>query len=182
MSIVVLLAAGESSRTSQMKQLYKVDGEYLINRQIQAVQSYGYKVVIVLGHEYKKIKSVLPKDTEVVYNKEYNQGMISSVKKAFRELKSDRLIFCHIDRPMVSKDIFEKLIKSESEIATTFFNSKKAPPIMIKYSMKEDLLNSEHSRLDYWIESTDKAVHIKVDDEKVHFNANTDEKLEIYFG
>ncbi|RLA71702.1 MAG: hypothetical protein DRG78_24875 [Epsilonproteobacteria bacterium] len=181
MSIVVLLAAGESTRTSNMKQLYRVDGEYLINRQIKIVQSYGYDVAVVLGHEYEKIKSVLNKDIRVIRNANYKEGMISSVKSAFENLEAPRLIFCHIDRPMVSKDIFEKLIKSESEITTTFFNGKKAPPIMIKYSMKEELLNSTQVRLDYWIKSTQKASYIEVDDEKVHFNANTDEKLERYF-
>ena len=182
MNIVVLLAAGESTRTTDMKQLYKIDGEYLINKQIKIVQSYGYDVVVVLGYKYKKIKSVLNRDIQVIKNSNYKDGMFSSVKSAFKNLEATRLIFCHIDRPMVSKDIFEKLIESKSEITTTFFKGKKAPPIMIKYSMKKKLLDSTQVRLDYWIESTYKASYIEVDDEKVHFNANTDETLERYFG
>ena len=41
---VVLLAAGKSSRTSVMKQLYPIKGEYLINRQIRKLRGYGYNV------------------------------------------------------------------------------------------------------------------------------------------
>ncbi|MEA1954968.1 MAG: NTP transferase domain-containing protein [Campylobacterota bacterium] len=182
MNIVILLAGGESSRTTNMKQLYKVDGEYLINKQIKIIQSYGYEVVVVLGHEYEKIKSVLDKDVKIIRNYNYQQGMFSSVKTAFNLLDADKLIFCHIDRPIVEKDIFEELLKSDDEIVTTFYNGKKAPPIMIKYSMKKELLDSNINRLDYWIESTNKASYIEVDDEKVHFNANTDEKLRRYFG
>ncbi len=182
MNIVVLLAGGKSSRTSTMKQLYKIDSEYLINRQIQTIQSYGYEVVVILGHNYDAIQSILNSDVTVIRNKNYQEGMFSSVKTAFNYLKADSLIFCHIDRPMVSKEIFEKLINSTSEITTTFYENKKAPPIMIKYSMKDELLESTHQRLDYWIESTKKASYIKVNDEKVHFNANTDEKLGLYFG
>ncbi len=180
--VVVLLAAGKSSRTTDMKQLYRVDGEYLINRQIKIVQSYGYKVVVILGHKYEKIRAILNKDVKVIINDNYNDGMFSSVKSAFINIKADKLIFCHIDRPMVSKEIFQKLIESETQITTTFFKNKKAPPIMINYSMKKELLNSTHKRLDYWIKSTKKASHIEVEDEQVLFNANTDEKLEQYFG
>ncbi len=182
MSIVVLLAAGESTRTTDMKQLYRVDGEYLINRQIKIVQSYGFDVAVVLGHEYEKIKSVLSSNIKVIRNRNYKEGMFSSVKFAFKELEATSLIFCHIDRPMVSKEVFQKLIESRNEITTTFFKGKKAPPIMIKYSMKKEILESNHKRLDYWIESTEKSSYVEVDDEKVHFNANTDEKLERYFG
>jgi molybdenum cofactor cytidylyltransferase len=182
MSIIVLLAAGKSTRTSQMKQLYISDGEYLINKQINILLSYGYEVAVVLGHRYEEIKSILNQNIKILYNDKYELGMFSSVKKAFEELEADRLLFCHIDRPIVSKEIFEKLIRSESEIATTFFNSKKAPPIMIKYSMKKELLDSKHTRLDYWIENTKRALYIEVDDERVHYNANSDEKLKRYFG
>ena len=101
MNIVVLLAAGESSRTSTMKQLYRVNNDYLINRQIDIVQSYGYKVVVVLGHNYEKIKSILDRDVQTIRNYHYEEGMFSSIKAAFKSLKADRLIFCHIDRPMV---------------------------------------------------------------------------------
>ena len=182
MSIVVLLAAGKSTRTSQIKQLYISEGEYLINKQINILLSYGYEVAVVLGHRYEYIKSILNQNVKTVHNNKYELGMFSSVKKAFEELESDRLIFCHIDRPIISKEIFEKLIKSENEIATTFFDSKKAPPIMIKYSMKKEILDSKHKRLDYWIESTGKAYHMEIDDERVHFNANSDKKLKKYFG
>ncbi|MEA2091079.1 MAG: NTP transferase domain-containing protein [Campylobacterota bacterium] len=181
MNIVVLLAAGESSRTTTMKQLYTVNGEYLINMQIRTLLSYGYKVAVVLGHNYEKISAVLDKDIRVIQNKEYSQGMFSSVKMAFKVLEAQRFIFCHVDRPIADKNVFELLLKCNSEIATAFFNNKKAPPIMIQSSMKTELLNSSLHRLDYWIESTSKVSYIDVDDKKIHFNANTDEELGRYF-
>ncbi len=182
MTIVVLLAAGESSRTTGMKQLYMVDGEYLINKQIKKIQSLGYEVVVILGHEFDKISSVIEKDIKIIQNNNYKDGMFSSVKRSFELLDADKLIFCHIDRPIPNKNIFESLIKSNSPIATSSYKEKKAPPIMIKSSMKKELLDSDAKRLDFWIQNTKKAKHIEVDDEKVHFNANTDEELRRYFG
>jgi len=182
MSIIALLAAGESSRTTDMKQLHKIDGEYLINKQIKIVQSYGYELVVILGHQFERISAILDKNVKVIRNYNYKDGMFSSVKTAFKSLESDKLIFCHIDRPIPNKEVFESLLKSDSEIATAYFNKKKAPPIMIQSSMKKELLSSTIARLDFWIESTKKVSYIKVDDEKIHFNANTDEELRRYFG
>ena len=181
MNIVVLLAAGESSRATGLKQLYKVAGEYLINRQIEQILSYGYEVVVVLGYASQQIASCINKDVKTIENSNYHEGMFSSVKRAFELLDSKRLIFCHIDRPLAKKELFEKLLKTESPIATASYQGKNAPPIMIQYSMKEALLASKATRLDWWIESTKKVVRFESDDARLLHNANTDEELRRYF-
>ena len=179
---VVLLAAGRSSRTSKLKQLYKVNGEYLINRQIKGLRAYGYDMAVVLGYRAEMITPHLPKDLKVIHNPHYENGMFSSVKAAFEGLNASALIFCHIDRPLAERSVFERLLQSRHAIATASYQGTKAPPIMIQSSMKKALLESDASRLDHWIESSHMAEHIEVDDEKVLFNANTDETLRRYFG
>ena len=181
MSIVVLLAAGESSRTTGLKQLYKVKGEYLINRQIEQILAFGYEVVVVLGYASQKIASCINKDVNIIVNQNYKEGMFSSVKRAFELLDANRLIFCHIDRPLAKKELFEQLLKTESPIASASYKGKNAPPIMIQSSMKEALLASKATRLDYWIESTKKVVRFESDDARLLHNANTDEALRRYF-
>jgi len=178
---VVLLAAGKSSRTTQMKQLYKIDGVYLINKQIQGLESYGYEVVVVLGHAFDTIATVICKDVKIIRNYNYERGMFSSVQRAFEVLDKKRLVFSHIDRPLADKEVFEAVYASEYPIATASYKGKNAPPIMIDSSMKQELLASDASRLDYWIASTNKAQRMVVKDAKVSFNANTDEALEKFF-
>ena len=179
---VVLLAAGKSSRTTQMKQLYKIDGEYLINRQIQGLRGYGYEVVVVLGHAFDTIAAVIGKDVKVIRNYNYEKGMFSSVQRAYEVLNRERLVFCHIDRPLADKEVFEALLSSAYPIATASYKGKNAPPIMIESSLKEELLRSHATRLDYWIASTNKVQRVEVEDAKVSFNANTDEELKRYWG
>jgi len=134
-----------------------------------------------LGHEYEKIRTVLNSNITIVHNENYKDGMFTSVKMAFRELNKDTLIFCHIDRPIPDLSVFEALLKSDKEIAVAFYKGKKAPPILIRSSMKKRLLDSDLERLDYWIAAQDDVDYAEVDDPKVHHNANTDEKLKKYF-
>ena len=178
---VVLLAAGKSSRTSILKQLYPVNDEYLINVQIGTLQSYGFDVAVVLGYEYKRIHTILDNSVTIVHNEHYEEGMFSSVKMAFKVLNDEQLVFCHVDRPIPDLAVFEALLQSDNAIAVAFYQGEKAPPIRIKSSMKKRLLGSDLERLDYWISEEDDVDYVEVDDPKVHYNANTDETLKKYF-
>ena len=182
MITVVLLAAGRSSRTSVLKQLYPINGEYLINVQIRKLRAYGFDVAVVLGYEYEKISALLDKSVTTVHNENYEEGMFSSLKKAFNVLNAGQLIFCHIDRPIPDLAVFEALLGNGKEIAVAFYQGEKAPPVRINASMKNSLLNSSVKRLDHWIaEEEGNVAYVEVDDPKVHYNANTDEELKKYF-
>ncbi len=182
MTTVVLLAAGRSRRTSEPKQLYRVEGEYLINHQIGILRSYGFEVAVVLGHKYETICRVLDKHVTVVYNENYDEGMFSSVKKAFQSLDREALLFCHIDRPVPDLSVFKALLENGKRVAVAFYNGKKAPPVRIHASVKDSLLDSDLKRLDHWVSSEEDVAYVEVDDPKVHYNANTDEALKQYFG
>lgn len=164
-----------------MKQLYPIKGEYLINVQIRILQTYGFDVAVVLGHEYEKICTVLDNSVTIVHNENYEEGMFSSVKKAFEVLDKEQLVFCHIDRPIPDLAVFEAVLESNKAIVVAFYQGEKAPPIRIRSSMKKRLLNSNLKRLDQWISVVDDVAYVEVDDPKVHYNANTDEKLKNYF-
>ncbi len=181
MITVVLLAAGKSSRTSTVKQLYPINGEYLINVQIRKLQTYGFDVAVVLGHEYERIRAILDPDVTIVHNESYEEGMFSSVKKTFEVLDKEQLLFCHIDRPIPDLAVFEALSESDKAIAVAFYQGEKAPPIRIRSSRREQLLNSNLKRLDHWIVAENNVDYVEVDDPKVHYNANTDEALKRYF-
>ena len=178
---VVLLAAGKSSRTSTMKQLYRIGDDYLINVQINTLHDYGFDVVVILGHNYENIFKILSKSVTVIHNENYENGMFCSVKEAFRKLDDEKLIFCHIDRPIPNLLVFEKLLQSHTPVSVAFYDGKKAPPLCIDSSMKEQLLVSSLERLDHWIAERDEVAYIEVDDPKIHYNANTDKTLKEYF-
>ena len=178
---VVLLAAGKSTRTTSLKQLYKIDGEFLINIQIQKLLHYGFKVVVVLGHRYDEISDILNKEVEIIYNKEYEQGMFSSVQAVFKQTQAKQFLFCHTDRPIANKEVFLSLLQTTKEVSVAFCCKKKAPPIMMRMSVKEKILDTKHIQLNHWISDFKDIEYIKVNDERIHFNANSDEELKRYF-
>ena len=179
--ILLSLAGGRSSRTTDMKQLYKVDGEYLINLQIKKLLDYGYEVAVVLGHNSQMIREKIKFDVTILVNENYDDGMFSSVKFACKELDVETLLFFHLDRPMVDKEVFEAVGSSKTKVAVAYRDSKKAPPIKISSIMKQEIQTSSFNRLDYWVESLKDVTFVDVLDEKVHFNGNTDEDLFKYF-
>lgn len=178
---VVLLAAGKSTRTTVMKPLYRIGGDVLINHQIRKLLDYGYEVAVVLGHAFEKIRPVIGPEVTVIRNERYEKGMFSSVKKAFETLDTPELYFCHIDRPVPDKSVFEALSHSPSPVAVAFFDGRRAPPVRISSAMKAALLTSTETRLDHWVLATGIADFVPVDDPKVLYNANTDKELERYF-
>ena len=179
---VILLAGGKSQRTSGLKQLYVVEGEYLINRQIHALQGYSFNVSVVLGYKAQEIEKVLEHGVGVIVNEAYEKGMFSSVKKALSVLEGDIFLFCHVDRPVPEYAVFEALLQSKKAIAVAFCKGKKAPPVLIRATVKKDLIASDLKRLDAWIESKEEVAYVAVEDMKIHCNANTDEALKRCFG
>jgi len=179
---VVLLAAGKSTRTSVMKPLYRVGADLLINLQIRKLHSYGFNVAVVLGHAYERIRAVIDPGVTVIHNEGYEAGMFSSVKTAFESLDAPELYFCHVDRPVPDRSVFEALSQSRSPVAVAYYDGRRAPPVRISAAMKADLLASDAARLDQWVLASGVAEYVPADDPKVLENANTDEELKRYFG
>jgi molybdenum cofactor cytidylyltransferase len=182
LTTAVLLAAGKSRRTSGLKQLYRVEGEYLVNLQIRRLRSYGFNVAVVLGYEAETIQKILDKEVTVIFNEMYEEGMFSSVKKAFLHLDSEALLFCHVDRPVPDPAVFHALLHTDAEVAVASYKGRKAPPLYIHASAKNRLLHTSLKRLDHWVSSEEGVAYVEVDDPKVHWNANSDEALKRYFG
>lgn len=165
-----------------MKPLYPVGDDVLINVQIRKLLAYGYDVAVVLGHAYEKIRAVLDPRVTVIRNDAYESGMFSSVKRAFETLDVPELYFCHVDRPVPDKSVFDALSRSRSPVAVAFYEGRRAPPVRISAVMKADLLASGATRLDQWVLASGFADFVAVDDPRVHQNANTDEELQRFFG
>ena len=79
---VLIIAAGESKRLGEPKQLLQYKGQSLINRLIDTVNDADhFPITLVLGANAEKIEKQLENTTlDIVINKNWEEGMASSIR------------------------------------------------------------------------------------------------------
>lgn len=87
---IMVLAAGQSARLGQMKQLLPIDGKSLIEVQLEQALSVSKDVYCVLGFNAEQVQSHidhLPINT--IINSQWSDGMASSIAAGVKALPSD---------------------------------------------------------------------------------------------
>ena len=127
----ILLAAGQSKRMKSENKLIKLyKNKPLINYSLNVLKkSKVNKIIIVLGHQHKEVKKIIKKNKEIIftYNKNYKQGMASSIKTGLKKIsKNDKgFIVAQSDMPFVKQSDINKICRS--------INSKKFLVHALKY-------------------------------------------------
>ena len=120
---VVVLAAGASSRLGHPKQLVSFQGETLLNRTVRmAHQVANAGVFVVLGAACEKIAETLSSGETIVFNKDWQSGLSTSVKQGFKaaipnpkDALQHSVLFLLADQPLVEADHLQKLISTGRE-------------------------------------------------------------------
>ena len=109
----VLLAAGESVRLGQPKQLVKLDGESLVRRAAQLLLSVGVEPVVVTGHRsLDVIRELEDLPITTVFNPDWQQGMGSSIACGVQNIPGnvDGVLLFLCDQWRVEKKDLSKII------------------------------------------------------------------------
>ena len=114
----IFLAAGQSKRLKSENKLTKLYKKTpLINHSLKVLQkSKVNKVIIVLGHEHKKVKKIIKKNKKniFIYNKNFRKGMASSIKVGLRKItRNDKgFIIVQSDMPFIKTVDINKIFNS----------------------------------------------------------------------
>lgn len=152
--VSMIIAAGYSSRMHAFKPLLPFGEQTVIEKVIDTHKKAGVqKIYVVIGHRgdevYNHIKAY---DVTCVWNKNYEQGMFSSIVAGVRqivedtlELNKDTAFFMHpVDIPCVKVETLKRLIHEfqlkEHRILYPSFRGKKGHPPLIDLSLSEALL------------------------------------------
>jgi molybdenum cofactor cytidylyltransferase len=114
----LLLAAGDSSRMGQSKQLLAWGDKTLIEHQIQIRLKTGQDVVVILGAHSEIILPLIKKLPITVFvNNEWTEGMGSSLAFGLKMLnkmftKVDGVLISLLDQPLVTAAHLEKMLSS----------------------------------------------------------------------
>ncbi len=147
--VVIILAAGRSSRLGSPKQLLSYQGKNLLQHSIDAArESQAGPVIVVLGSDMAKITAnVDPACVTIVENPDWETGMassivcgINSVKKLYPDTESVILMVC--DQPFVNAKLLQELIKKQIEndssiVASSYANIQGTPALFHKKHFDE---------------------------------------------
>jgi len=114
----ILLAAGQSRRLKNENKLIKIfKNKPLIHHALNSVQNSKIKkLIIVLGYEFKEVKKKIKKNKKIIFvhNKNYKNGMSSSIKSGLKKIsKKDKgFIILQSDMPFVKTSDINKIYNS----------------------------------------------------------------------
>jgi molybdenum cofactor cytidylyltransferase len=148
---IIILAAGESKRLGNPKQLLSFDGNTLLARVAKtACESMMCPVIAVLGAHAEKIRPTLNiAGLNVVYNDNWQEGMASSLRKGLTSMMElypqvDGIIILVCDQPYLSHELIKALIEAQRDAglpaAAAAYNGKLGTPALFHKSLFSALL------------------------------------------
>ena len=147
MTAAIILAAGESSRLGQPKQNLFFNGQTLLQRAVDSTQRSKCKsVIVVLGANADVITP--PAKTTLLYNKDWKEGMASSIRIAINEVNEDvsvdKAIILLCDQPFVSAELLDSMIDKQTETGKTIvactYNGTIGVPVLFERGLFAELL------------------------------------------
>ena len=114
----ILLAAGQSRRLKNQNKLIKIfKNRPLIHHALDSVKNSKIKkLIIVLGYQFKEVKKKIKKNKKIIFvhNKNYKNGMSSSIKSGLKKIsKKDKgFIILQSDMPFVKTSDINKIYNS----------------------------------------------------------------------
>jgi molybdenum cofactor cytidylyltransferase len=148
---IIILAAGASTRMGQPKQLLKYNDANLIQHAIdEALAAGSQKVLIVLGSGAEKIsEQINKKQANILYNKNWEEGMASSIKEGLQQslllsANVDVIILMVCDQPYVNAALLRNLlnqhIESGKPIIASQYKDTLGTPVLFHKSFFPELL------------------------------------------
>ena len=138
---IVILAAGASTRLGNPKQLLRYRGKTLLDHTVnEAINAKADTVVVIIGKNADLIQKEIDKEkVRVVINKDWEEGMASSVRFGLGTLLKikpyiDAVIFMVCDQPHISSSILNELIitqqRTTKQIVTCNYGESIGPPAL----------------------------------------------------
>lgn len=138
---VLVLAAGKSSRMKSIKQLEKINGKTLLDITLENIKRViQNNIFCVLGANSDKIKKeITTKNVNFIDNKNFENGLSSSIISGINYFKNEKLLFDGIlillaDQPAIDPNYLKSIIllfkeKKQNIIASNYGNKKGVPAI-----------------------------------------------------
>jgi molybdenum cofactor cytidylyltransferase len=147
----ILLAAGESKRMGEPKQLMPLGKHTLLEQAIDnLLNSPVDETIVVVGHKAEEItRAIATKPVKIMFNPNYQQGMSTSIVAGLIlvDPASQAVMLALGDQPLVESRTINQLIDAFNShgkgIAVPTHRGKRGHPIIFNIKYKAELLELE---------------------------------------
>jgi molybdenum cofactor cytidylyltransferase len=150
MLAAVILSGGASRRMGSPKALVSYQGASFLEHLLSVTRhpSIGVRRV-VLGPDAEEISAQITlAPQEVVINKDWEQGQLSSIQAALRTLPAgtEGVLLCPVDHPLVSATLVNSLIvtflETRAPVVLPLFEGRRGHPVIFSAAVYEELLRA----------------------------------------
>jgi molybdenum cofactor cytidylyltransferase len=169
----IILAGGFSSRAKTNKMILLYRGKELVLHTIKSMHSVCDRIIVVTGHYHEDLVRLLKnyEYVKIVYNKDYELGMFTSIQTGVKETENDFFIIPG-DYPTVKKKTYQELLSKNESIVVPSYNMKLGHPILFKKEFKDKILQTNHTNLKdfrnsykyYILNTEDPGILLDIDD------------------
>jgi molybdenum cofactor cytidylyltransferase len=188
MLAAVILSGGASERMGSPKALLPFQGRPFLEHLLEITRhpSVGVRRV-VLGAQAEPItKEVLLAADEIVINKDWEQGQLSSIQAALRSLPAgtEGMLLCLVDHPLVTAGLVTELIErfqaTHAPIVLPVYEGRRGHPVIFSAAVYEELLKApadKGARAVVWAHAAEVA-EVLTDEEGCVLNLNDPETMQ----
>lgn len=181
----IVLAAGESRRFGQPKQLLPFGNKTMIQHVVDTVlNSPVEQVVVVLGYRAAEIgASIADRPVQVVVNERWKSGLSSSVQAGLSAVRPevDAALFVLADQPGITTEVIAKLIERYREtrapIVVPTHGGRRGNPVLFDRSLFAKLMKmkGDQGGRQVIVEHRDKVEEVEVETEAIFADIDTAE-------
>jgi len=149
------------------------------------------RITVVLGAEAEAIKkSVDLSGINVVVNKDYQKGQLSSLIAALKDTpeQTEAILLCLVDTPFITKEVVSKIIRKFKEtnqpIIVPVFNKKRGHPTLFSRSLFNELANAPKDQGARYVvySNEEKTLELETSESGILVSIDTPDDYKFYFG
>jgi len=183
----IVLAAGESRRMGQIKQLLDWRGKPLLGHVLDSLRSSPVdEIILVLGYEAERIlERVATQQVQVVLNPDYRSGMLSSLKQGLKAIHphAEAFLIVLADQPEIPPGMIRRLIdefrsvRPAKSIVIPAYQGRRGHPALfsVKYCTEILQLSGETGAREILARHPDEVLTVEMDKDAVVIDVDTEE-------
>lgn len=150
----VLLAAGESRRMGEFKQLLPVGGKTFVECCVDNLMASRVgEIIVVTGHREEDVRAVLAdRPVRYAHNPDYRLGMSESIRRGVEAVdeKARAVMIALVDQPLIGPDTIDRIISAyeahKRPVVIPSFEGRNGHPIILDMSLRREILEIDPAR------------------------------------